>query len=199
MSTHAEPEIRRLRFIGAMLDIPRSVVAIAPIWIVADIFARFTPHSAARFSTAAWWLTCVLLSLVVYRQVSRYRIASPDHRFFRDERRVAAWLDKIRAEKAVRIGIPSELVVLKTINFALLFVRWGLFLAIMIGGFRYIWTSLAGNQTFPEPFGSLVQWNLAGIFVFAVGFAIAGGVKILRSSKVEDFPNTRALLGKAGS
>jgi hypothetical protein len=197
MSRDPETYIRRIRTIAVLLAIPRCAIAVAPIWITAMVFAQFSPNYAASFANAAGWLTCALLVATVYRQVAKYWIVAPDHVFFRDERRVAIWVDKTRTERTIRIGRPSELFVLKSINLALLVMRWGLLLAFTIGGFQYIWTILVGDQAVPPLFLTLAQWNLAGVFVFAIGFAIAGGVKIIRSSTVEDFPNTRAVLGRA--
>lgn len=199
MSTNPDTDIRRLRTIGVVLSVLRCVLAVAPIWIAAAVFAHFSPDHASGFESAAGWLTCALLVATIIRQVSTYWIVGPDHVFLRDARRVTAWLDKPPAERTITFGLPSELLVLKAINLVLLFIRWGLFLGVAVGGFRYIWTALVDNQPVPDPVGTLAQWSLAGVFVFAIGFAIAGGMKIIRSSTVADFPNTRSLLGRSNT
>lgn len=192
MPRPADAEFRRLRDIEIVIGVLRTLAAIIPIWIVGD---KFSPQHLWTYMPAVLALTGALVILSVVRQLMSYWIVDPEHRFFNDARRVAAFIDRTRQRGYISLRIPSELLTLKFVNLVLQPIGWAILLAFFLGGYRYVMDGLSNGQPWPIYAGLVYKWAMPAMVVIFSIQAISGGVRTIRSTDVNDFPMTGALLG----
>ncbi len=144
-----EKEFQRLKVIERNLAVLRMFVGIFPLWIVGDTLIRFSRENMWFYGLTVLWLTAALLLLGIIRLVMTTSFVGPEHRFFNDAKRVAAFIDRTRERGYVPIYSPSELLKLKALNLLFQPLGWGLMLAIMFGSMTYLTTAFAGAGPFP--------------------------------------------------
>jgi hypothetical protein len=194
MNDQREHDIRRLKSIERNISVVRMSIGILPLWLIGETLIRFSPHHMLGFGLAVLGLTAILINLAFVRLVMTTSFVGPEHRFFNDAKRIAAFIDRTRSRGYIPVYGPSELFKLKLVNLLIQSAGWGILLAVMLGGYTYIMDALSGGRPWPAHAGLMFKWGMPCLFVCFVLLAILNGVRTINSKDPDDFPFTRALL-----
>lgn len=194
-----EKEFQRLKSIERNLAVLRMFVGILPLWVAGEVLIRLSRETMWGYGLTVLGLTGVLLLLGTIRLAMTTSIVGPEHRFFNDATRVAAFIDHTRERGYIPIYGPSELLRLKALNLLFQPLGWGLLLAIMFGGMTYVVTAFSGSGPFPIFFELFLKWGMPALFLCFVFIAISNGIATINSKDVNDFPVARAILSSKKS